>query len=224
MLDRVRPGWEKYLELKNTLLRGMPTNAQLTLTLLRIGERNRSPLPPPPGNNDPLPMDAHPTAGEGLDELLHVSPEEVNAAIQPTAQAKEEADGDLRERTKSKRPGRVMAGLKYMARGLVHTVRGADRVGARTKISQSARYRAGVVRTGPLRAKCSGPVRFPARMDGRRGYVVVYYEGGELVGKDEAVVGWVPGEVPEDEDERKRELEGDKMKWRIGIGHVYVSF
>ena len=173
-------------------------------------------------------MDAHPTAGEGLDKLLQVSPEEVNDVIQPTPQAKEEADGNLRERTKSKRPGRIMAGLKYMARGLVHSVRGADRVSARTKISQSARYRAGVVRTGPLPAKCSGPVRFPARMDGRRGYVVVYYEraggeGGKLVGKEEAVVGWVPGDVPEDEDEGKREAEGGKMKWRIGVGDIYVS-
>jgi hypothetical protein len=35
-----------------TLLKGIPTNAQLTLTLLRIGEINSSPLPPPPDTED----------------------------------------------------------------------------------------------------------------------------------------------------------------------------
>jgi hypothetical protein len=33
-------------------LKGVPTNAQLTLTLLRIGELNSAPLPPPPGSQD----------------------------------------------------------------------------------------------------------------------------------------------------------------------------
>jgi hypothetical protein len=46
--DRTYPQWEKYVELRHTVLRGVPTNAQLTLTLFRIGERNRTPLPPPP--------------------------------------------------------------------------------------------------------------------------------------------------------------------------------
>ncbi len=31
-----------------TILRGVPTNAQLTLTLLRIAEQAHAPLPPPP--------------------------------------------------------------------------------------------------------------------------------------------------------------------------------
>ncbi|KAL2819616.1 hypothetical protein BDW59DRAFT_151285 [Aspergillus cavernicola] len=43
------PKWKEYLDIEKTLLKGVPTNAQLTLTLLRIGEHNSTPLPPPPG-------------------------------------------------------------------------------------------------------------------------------------------------------------------------------
>lgn len=48
------PDWPKYLEIRNTLLKGVPTNAQLTMTLLRVGEANRAPIPPPPSSHEPL--------------------------------------------------------------------------------------------------------------------------------------------------------------------------
>ncbi|KAL4789362.1 hypothetical protein BDV19DRAFT_374295 [Aspergillus venezuelensis] len=51
LLNEKIPNWKEYLDIEKTLLKGVPTNAQLTLTLLRIGELNASPLPvpPPPG-------------------------------------------------------------------------------------------------------------------------------------------------------------------------------
>ncbi|KAM0094680.1 hypothetical protein ACP6JD_001950 [Aspergillus fumigatus] len=51
-LNRKIPNWREHLDLQQTLLKGIPTNAQLTLTLLRIGEINSSPLPPPPVTDD----------------------------------------------------------------------------------------------------------------------------------------------------------------------------
>ncbi|KAJ5247810.1 hypothetical protein N7468_002793 [Penicillium chermesinum] len=48
LLDYKVPDWQQRIDLQTTLLQGVPTNAQLTLTLLRIGEINSSPLPPPP--------------------------------------------------------------------------------------------------------------------------------------------------------------------------------
>ncbi|GIJ86668.1 hypothetical protein Asppvi_005560 [Aspergillus pseudoviridinutans] len=51
-LNRKIPNWRQHLDLQKTLLKGIPTNAQLTLTLLRIGEINSSPLPPPPDTED----------------------------------------------------------------------------------------------------------------------------------------------------------------------------
>lgn len=68
-LTRKYPKWQKLLEIRNTLLKGVPTNAQLTLTLLRIGEANKAPLPPPPYSGAPPPMTAHETAGQNLEHL-----------------------------------------------------------------------------------------------------------------------------------------------------------
>jgi Protein of unknown function (DUF3292) len=68
-LNREFPNWQKLLEIRNTLLKGVPTNAQLTITLLRIGEANKAPLPPPPTSGIPPPIEAHATAGEDLDHL-----------------------------------------------------------------------------------------------------------------------------------------------------------
>lgn len=44
------PNWQELLDLRNSLLSGVPTNDQLTIHLLRVGERANHPLPraPPP--------------------------------------------------------------------------------------------------------------------------------------------------------------------------------
>ena len=68
-LNRMFPQWQKLLEIRNTLLKGVPTNAQLTVTLLRIGEANKAPLPPPPYSGPPPPNVTHETAGQDLEHL-----------------------------------------------------------------------------------------------------------------------------------------------------------
>jgi hypothetical protein len=68
-LNKEFPHWQKLLELRNTLLKGVPTNAQLTVTLLRIGEANKAPLPPPPYSGPPPPNVAHEGAGKNLEHL-----------------------------------------------------------------------------------------------------------------------------------------------------------
>ena len=68
-INRTYPKWQKYVELRHTLLRGIPTNAQLAVTLLRIGEKNKAPIPPPPSSSAPPPVEPHATAGEGLEHL-----------------------------------------------------------------------------------------------------------------------------------------------------------
>jgi hypothetical protein len=47
-MNAVHPRWTEMLDLRHTLLRGVPTNAQLTLTLLRVAEAQHAPIPPPP--------------------------------------------------------------------------------------------------------------------------------------------------------------------------------
>ena len=68
-LNKEFPHWQKLLEIRNTLLKGVPTNAQLTITLLRIGEVNKAPIPPPPYSEIPPSDAAHETAGQNLDHL-----------------------------------------------------------------------------------------------------------------------------------------------------------
>lgn len=68
-LNRTYPRWTTHVELRHTILRGIPTNLQLVLTLLRIGERNKAPLPPPPITDVPPPLKPHATAGQDLDHL-----------------------------------------------------------------------------------------------------------------------------------------------------------
>jgi hypothetical protein len=68
-LNKEFPHWQKLLELRNTLLKGVPTNAQLTVTLLRIGEANKAPLPPPPFSGPRPPNVAHEGAGKSLEHL-----------------------------------------------------------------------------------------------------------------------------------------------------------
>lgn len=68
-LNENYPNWQKFLELRNTLLKGIPTNAQLTITLLRVGERAKAPIPPPPESDVPAPIEPHPQAKENLEQL-----------------------------------------------------------------------------------------------------------------------------------------------------------
>jgi hypothetical protein len=69
LLNSAFPHWAKALQLRHTVLRGVPTNAQLAITILRVGERNKAPIPPPPTSASPPPVEPHATAGEGLDHL-----------------------------------------------------------------------------------------------------------------------------------------------------------
>lgn len=68
-LNRVDPQWTTHLRLEHNVLRGIPTNVQLVVTLLRIGERAKSPIPPPPTTLAPPRMEPHATAGQDLDHL-----------------------------------------------------------------------------------------------------------------------------------------------------------
>ncbi|KAF7715472.1 Uncharacterized protein PECH_007102 [Penicillium ucsense] len=54
-LNKTVPDWKDRMDIQKTLLEGTPTNAQLTLTLLRIGEINSAPLPPPPNSSSDEP-------------------------------------------------------------------------------------------------------------------------------------------------------------------------
>lgn len=178
------PHWKKYVELRNTVLKGIPTNAQLTITLLRIGERNKAPLPPPPVSSEPPPDVPHATAGEGLEHLgtyrysslfffecrhsqTHkgVDQDEIDEAVQPDPNALAPAESQTEEH-KQKKGHRILNFIKSTAKGGINTTLAADKVKAKVG-AKHAKDRLGVVKTGPDPEK--GPISFPARWKGKKG-------------------------------------------------------
>lgn len=182
LLNRKFPNWQKLLELRNTVLKGVPTNAQLTITLLRIGEANKAPIPPPPRITDAPPeKPADITDGDlraaGAEPPLNATDAELDEAIQhdpDTAHETGGADIDASKSSKHGRAGRKIIGLfKGTAKGAVKTAMGTDAARAKTG-SSKAKDRLGVVpRPGQDLATTSGPVDFAARYKGHRGHVYI---------------------------------------------------
>ncbi|RWA06093.1 hypothetical protein EKO27_g9008, partial [Xylaria grammica] len=118
-LNRSYPHWQKILEMRNTVLKGVPTNAQLTLTLLRIGEANKAPLPPAPVVRAPPPdKPAEVTDAElratGAEPPLNATEEELEAAMEHDPQTAHEtggADIDAAKNDTHKGKGAKMLGV-----------------------------------------------------------------------------------------------------------------
>ncbi|KAL9027806.1 MAG: hypothetical protein Q9196_003727 [Gyalolechia fulgens] len=172
-LNQNYPNWQKLLEIRNSLLKGVPTNAQLTITLLRIGEANKAPLPPPPSSDqapsdnpasldpDEVPLGA---SNDEIQSAIHADPAETEAAGIAAATA---AGAD--EKPKHRHGQHILSLFKGTAKGGVETKLGADKV--RAKIgSDHAKNHLGVLRKaselGP-----SGPVDFKGRYKGHKGWI-----------------------------------------------------
>jgi hypothetical protein len=183
-LDNNFPHWQKLLQLRNSLLKGVPTNAQLTITLLRVGEANNAPLPPPPYSSAPPPDIAHEAAGRDLNHLgkffrLNIAPKALRHPEAVTDHEKAQAIHPDNSSTTTgtdrakptKRHGRhFLASLKSATKGSVEVILGTDRLKAAAG-AEHARNRLGVLRSGP--EPLSGPVRFPARYQGKRGHAYI---------------------------------------------------
>ena len=182
LLNKKIPDWQQYLEIRNTLLKGIPTNAQLTITLLRIGEANKAPLPPPPYNGPPPPEVPHATAGQNLEHLGKsvrsakvsrlltnaegASDDELSSAIHPDTAT----TTATRPEERVKKRSRLLAAIKGATKGGVETVLGTDRLKAAAG-GRHAKNRLGVLRRGD--APESGPIAFPARYKGKRGHAYI---------------------------------------------------
>ncbi|CAG8156598.1 unnamed protein product [Penicillium salamii] len=171
-LNRRFPKWQKVIELQNSLLKGIPTNAQLTVTLLRIGEANASPLPPPPNSQEKPP--SRPASLHHEELTLGATGEEIQEA------ALEKPDVDLHPetgQTQEKPHKRTLAsGILGFFRGTtasgVESKRGIDRLRA-TVGSRHAKNRVGVLRHKGKMITPIGPVSFDARYKGKHGTVII---------------------------------------------------
>ncbi|KAL5416849.1 hypothetical protein PMIN03_001914 [Paraphaeosphaeria minitans] len=179
-LNREFPDWQKLLELRNTLLKGVPTNAQLAITLLRIGEANKAPLPPPPHIAEPPPdkpadITEEELRATGADYPLNATQEELDEAMthDPTT-AHETAGSDIdsaKSQKHGKKGSKILNFFKGTVKGGVETTIGADKLKAKVG-DMHAKNRLGAVQKPDDNLK-SGPVEFKARYHGHKGHVYI---------------------------------------------------
>ena len=175
-LNEKIPDWPKYLEIRNSLLKGVPTNAQLTITLLRIGEANRAPLPPPPKSNEPPPdepveIDKEAITQSGLD-APHSDIEDVITVDEPSGN--DEDPGSPNSKKKGGFGAKVMSAFKHTTKAGVETKLTTDTARAALG-SGHAKQKLGILPSkAELRKKpTEGPVEFKGRYKGKKGAVYV---------------------------------------------------
>ena len=176
-LNATFPNWQKLLELRNTLLKGVPTNAQLTITMLRIGEANKAPLPPPPYSGAPPPDEPAKVSEEhlratGADSPLNATDDELKEAMEPDeSTAHENAGPDIaasKEKTHGKKGAKILGMFKSGVKGSIETTLGADRFKAKVG-SEHAKHRLGVIPKKGGNRLTQGPIEFKCRYHGKRG-------------------------------------------------------
>lgn len=153
------------------MLKGIPTNAQLAVTLLRIGEANASPLPPPPTSKGKVP--SRPASINCEELTLGATDEEIKQAalVKPVDHVQE-------VQTQPEKPHKrtFASSLVGFFRGTtasgVESKRGIDRLRAAVG-SHHAKNHVGVLRDKGKMITPIGPVAFDARYKGKRGTVII---------------------------------------------------
>jgi hypothetical protein len=178
LLNEKIPDWPKYLELRNSLLKGVPTNAQLAITLLRIGEANRAPLPPPPRSDtppahEPAEIDKSAVTDGGLD----ASPSEIEDAITVDQPSGSESTAHTNGQQPKKKGGigaKVLSVFKHTTAAGVETKLSVDEVRAKVG-SEHAKQKLGILpsKKALKQADVEGPVEFKGRCKGKKGAVYI---------------------------------------------------
>lgn len=164
-----------------TLLKGVPTNAQLTLTLLRIGEMNSSPLPPPPGSSNIEP--SWPISRKKSNNLItngtngtNSDNNSVNDTNQdsPTAVQKQPSADSLEPPKPSKR--RWLTKLfKIFRRTISTAIKSHIALDRAMAIAGSAhtQHLLGMLQRKGFITAPMGPLKFEAKFERKRGTVVI---------------------------------------------------
>ncbi|THV43998.1 hypothetical protein BGAL_0773g00030 [Botrytis galanthina] len=170
-LNQNYSNWKELLEPKNNILRGVPTNNQLTLTLLRIGEANHTPLPPVRTSQ---PSDCNQKQIIDKDSIpLGSTDAEVQHAIHPSgnmekSHPQEEEQG---EGQKHKKLAKFFRALKANTKASVETKLAVDHVRAKVG-NEKAKGQLGIL---PKKENLiyAGPSEYKARYDGKKGWLYI---------------------------------------------------
>lgn len=157
-------------DLNSNLLRGVPTNGQLTLTLLRIGEVHKTPIPPVPTSR---PDDADQQQAIDLGDVpLAASPAAKLSAIQESPTDKTEANAEeSKAEPKHKRLSKITRIFKGNTKAVVESKLSIDHVRAKAG-SDKAKGHLGVL-PKPKNLVYAGPSHFKARLDGKQGWLYI---------------------------------------------------
>ncbi|RGP81495.1 hypothetical protein FLONG3_364 [Fusarium longipes] len=177
----LRTSYNGFKSIMNKIVfKGIPTDSQLMITLLRQGERNKTPLSPPPVLKGPPPSESHPIddniiGASGNDNPLGATREEIQAAVEQDVGTVKNTGGDDHESSKSgsrgKKRGKLLSVVKPVAQAAAKTLIGVDKVRAKTG-SESAKNRLGA--TSPREEPpIAGPVEFTCRWRGEKGFAYV---------------------------------------------------
>lgn len=165
-----------------SLFKGVPSNPQLALTLLRLGEANNAPLPPPISSHRVPPdeaIDLDETVIDGSlgDKPLGISEEDLQELANHNKEMADDAGGADNEMTQAtghdQKREKVFNVLKEGARGVVKAVVAADKLRGKAGAPHS-KLRAGVLPASSDLPQKLGPSEFSARYDGQKGYVYVH--------------------------------------------------
>ncbi|KAG5789490.1 hypothetical protein H9Q69_011454 [Fusarium xylarioides] len=170
-------GWLKH-NMERIVFRGIPTDSQLTIALLRQGERNNAPLPPSPEPKGPPLEETHVLDGDVLnasagDNPLGASPEEIRRAVKEEPGVVQDTGGDDHEypdhESGGKRRGKLLGIVKHVVQAAAKTVIGVNKIRAKTG-AVTAKNRVGAASTRK-EPSIAGPVEFTCRWQGEKGFV-----------------------------------------------------
>ncbi|KAF4334709.1 hypothetical protein FBEOM_11449 [Fusarium beomiforme] len=170
-------GWLKHVT-ERFIFKGIPTDSQLTITLLRKSEQSKSPLPPPPTPKGPPPdsphvLDVDVITSSAGDRPLGASKEEIAMAATEDSRITRTTGGDDHEQWKpdtgGNRRGKLLKIVKPVASVAAKTIIAVDKVRAKTG-TVSAKNRVGAAATRE-KPSIAGPVEFTCRWQGEKGFV-----------------------------------------------------
>ncbi|KAK6863580.1 hypothetical protein PG995_000108 [Apiospora arundinis] len=186
-LNHNYPDWRQLISLDATILKGVPSNAQLTITLLRRGEGRVAPLPPAPNPDQKKVKQAMDMDDEsaldtlGADLPLGATPEEIHNVVKVDHEKLDAAGGPDSEvkAIGGHKTARVLSFLKHSIKGGAKAALTADRVRAKAG-RQGAKNRIGVVPGADAQGaqeRDDGPTTFTARHGGKKGHVRIQPDG-----------------------------------------------